>query len=68
MNNRVEAIVRRLFSDGEFREAAIKDASAALEQYELSEVERRSLSRLCRTFAPAGGASPSRGVDVLYWQ
>lgn len=67
MNSRIEAIVRRIFSDAEFRQAAVEDPRATLEQYELSEAERRSLVKLCGTLAPAGGPSLSRGVDSLIW-
>lgn len=67
MNSRVEAIVRRLFSDGEFREAAIKDARVALEQYELSEVERRALTRLCAGLTQVGRPSAPGQVTPLSW-
>jgi hypothetical protein len=50
----MEAIVRRLFSDDKFRDQASKDPGAALGQYELSEVERRTLGRLCKFMVTPG--------------
>jgi hypothetical protein len=43
----VEAVVRRLFSDSEFRSTAIKNPDAALAEYELAAEEHSALMNLC---------------------
>ena len=43
----VETVVRRLFSDDEFRSAATLNASAALAEYDLGTDERAALMSLC---------------------
>jgi hypothetical protein len=57
----VEAVVRRLFSDSEFRAAATANPSAALAGYELAREERIALTSLCSKMAEGDhlGASPS---------
>ncbi len=67
MNTRIEAIVRRLFTDGDFRKAAIEDTDATLAQYKLSDAERRSVSRVCMGLATADGPSLSQRETALTW-
>jgi hypothetical protein len=43
----IETVVRRLFSDAEFRASAIAAPSAALEEYHLATAERAALTKLC---------------------
>jgi len=56
----VEAVVRRLFSDSEFRAAAIASPSTAFTAYELRSDEQSALSKLCVQLANGEnvGASP----------
>jgi hypothetical protein len=43
----IETVVRRLFSDAEFRARATANPSAALEEYRLATAERTALTKLC---------------------
>ena len=47
----IETIVRRLFSDAEFRAAALADPSTALAEYRLAAAERQVLTSLCLQLA-----------------
>ncbi len=68
MNRRVESVVRKLFADLKFREEAAKNPESALGTFELSTAERRSLVRLCRSMAPAGGPSSMQlTTEALVW-
>jgi hypothetical protein len=47
----IETVVRRLFSDAEFRAAALADPSIALAEYHLEAAERQALTKLCLQLA-----------------
>lgn len=47
----IEAVVRRLFSDVEFRARAIAEPGAALSEYGLADEERAALTKLCTQLA-----------------
>lgn len=59
----VETVVRRLFTDAEFRARAMEDASEALSEYRLGSAEHAALSKLCLQLASGpklniGGVGP----------
>ncbi len=64
MNKGLETVVRRLFADEEFRAAAINEP-ATLEEYGLSEFEKRSVGMICQSFTSTPGTS--RGLTPLSW-
>jgi len=45
----VEAVVRRLFSDSEFRAAAIASPSTAMAEFDLASDQKVALGRLCES-------------------
>ena len=47
----IEAAVRRLFSDDEFRSTAIANPDAAFASFELGSDEQEALSKLCARLA-----------------
>ena len=49
----IETVVRRLFSDAEFRSQAIADPSAALAEYRLAASEQAALTKLCEQIGSA---------------
>jgi hypothetical protein len=51
----IEAVVRRLFTDEEFRAAATADSAAALSEYDLGTNERAALASLCERLSPNDG-------------
>ena len=55
----IKTIIRRLFTDAEFRARALADPSAALADYPLAPIERQVLTELCRRLASG------RGIEVL---
>jgi hypothetical protein len=60
----IETVVRRLFSDAEFRARAIADPSAALEEYRLASAERTALTKLCVQLAADGSVGSKQ---QLFW-
>jgi hypothetical protein len=60
----IETVVRRLFSDAEFRARAIADPSAALEEYHLAAAERTALTKLCVQLAADGSVGSKQ---QLWW-
>ncbi|MFO7271881.1 MAG: hypothetical protein DIU58_010575 [Sphaerobacter thermophilus] len=62
----VETVVRRLFTDAEFRARAIEDSAAALSEYRLGAAEHAALSKLCLQLAsgPKFNAAP---IGTLGW-
>ena len=66
----IETVVRRLFSDAEFRAAALADPSIALAEYHLEAAERQVLTKLCLQLADGSQLLQSRGgatVLVCWW-
>jgi hypothetical protein len=61
----IETVVRRLFSDAEFRTQAIADPSAALEEYHLAAAERTALTKLCVQMA--NGVSVTDKQQLGFW-
>ncbi|MDI3339976.1 MAG: hypothetical protein QJR03_05525 [Sphaerobacter sp.] len=62
----VETIIRRLFTDAEFRSQAIADSASALSEYRLGPAEHAALSKLCLQLA--GGQKLNAGpVTSLGW-
>jgi hypothetical protein len=61
----IETVVRRLFSDVEFRASAIADPSAALAEYRLAAAEQAALTKLCVQLA--SGVSVSDKTQ-LFWR
>jgi hypothetical protein len=61
----IEAVVRRLFSDAEFRARAIADPSVALAEYRLAADDQRALTKLCVQLA-ANGPAPT-GPQSFWW-
>jgi hypothetical protein len=59
-----QTVVRRLFSDAEFRARAIADPSAALEEYRLATAERTALTKLCVQLAADGSVGSKQ---QLFW-
>ncbi len=51
----VEAVVRRLFSDPEFRARAVASPEATLAEYELGADERVAVTKLCGQLADGEG-------------
>lgn len=62
----IETIVRRLFSDAEFRAQAIADPATALAEYRLAADEQRALTKLCVQLAGDGRLAAS-GAQASYW-
>jgi hypothetical protein len=62
----IEAVVRRLFSDAEFRTRAIADPSAALAEYHLATAERAALSKLCVQMV--NGAAVTDKQQLGFWR
>lgn len=62
----IETVVRRLFSDAEFRARAIAAPSAALEEYQLAAAERAALTKLCVQMA--NGATVDDKVAIPFWR
>jgi hypothetical protein len=60
----IEAAVRRLFSDSEFRSTAIANPEAAFAAFDMGSDEREALTKLCTQLANGEevGASP-----MGYW-
>jgi hypothetical protein len=62
----IETVVRRLFSDAEFRAAALADPSTALAEYRLEAAERQALTKLCLQLADGPQLLQARrGATVL---
>ena len=61
----IETVVRRLFSDAEFRASAIADPSAALAEYRLAAAEQAALTKLC--IQMANGASVD-DKQLAFWR
>jgi hypothetical protein len=61
----IETVVRRLFSDAEFRARAIVEPSAALAEYRLAAAERTALTRLCVQLAD--GAAITDKQQLGFW-
>jgi len=62
----IETVVRRLFSDAEFRSAAITDPSTALAEYRLAAGEQVALTKLCVQMA--SGASVDDKQQLWFWR
>lgn len=62
----IETVVRRLFSDAEFRALAIADSSAALAEYRLAAAEQAALSKLCVQLA-ADGSVTTKQQAGFWW-
>jgi hypothetical protein len=61
----IETVVRRLFSDAEFRARATVNPSAALEEYHLAADERTALTKLCVQLAADGSVSTKQ--QLAWW-
>ena len=61
----IETVVRRLFSDVEFRASAIADPSAALAEYRLAAAEQAALTKLCVQMA--NGMTVDEKVKFGFW-
>ncbi len=61
----IETVVRRLFSDAEFRSQAIADPSAALAEYRLAASEQAALTKLCVQMA--NGAPVGDKQQLGFW-
>ena len=61
----VEIIVRRLFTDAEFRARALADPGTALVEYRLAAEEQIALTRLCVQLA--GGGLKIPGPSIVWW-
>jgi hypothetical protein len=61
----VEMVVRRLFTDAEFRARAIADPATTLVEYRLAAEERIALTKLCVQLA--GGGLKVPGPSVVWW-
>ncbi len=59
----VETVVRRLFSDDEFRTAATLDADTALAEYNLGSDERAALMSLCDQLS----REDARARPQIFW-
>lgn len=55
----VETVVRRLFTDADFRARAQQNAEAALAEYALGADERAAVTKLCGRMANGQDAGPS---------
>ncbi|MGN6562162.1 MAG: hypothetical protein ACTHMU_05820, partial [Thermomicrobiales bacterium] len=60
-----EIIVRRLFTDAEFRGRALAEPGTALAEYRLAAEEQIALIRLCAQLAGGGLRIP--GPSVVWW-
>lgn len=63
----IETVVRRLFTDAEFRARAVEDSASALSEYRLGSAEHAALSKLCLQLA--GGTKLNAGPigPMGYW-
>jgi len=61
----IDMIVRRLFSDADFRAQAIADPAAALAEYRLAAAEQQALTKLCIRLAD--GQLAMTGPKVGSW-
>ena len=61
----IDTIVRRLFSDANFRAQAIADPAAALAEYRLAAVEQQALTKLCVRLAD--GQLAMTGPKIGWW-
>jgi hypothetical protein len=60
----VESVVRRLFSDAEFRARATANASEAFAEYELDADQLVALGNLCERLGSGDGAG---AVPAKFW-
>ena len=63
----IETIVRRLFSDAEFRAAALADPSTALAEYRLATAEQQALTKLCLQLADGPQLLQARRGATVNW-
>ncbi len=63
----IEAIVRRLFSDADFRARAIAEPATALAEYRLAAEEQAALAKLCAQLAAGPQALQRGNVRGGYW-
>ncbi len=68
----IETVVRRLFSDAEFRATALADPSIALAEYHLEAAERQALTKLCLQLADGPQLLQAKGggatvLDMWWW-
>ena len=61
----IDMIVRRLFSDTDFRSQAIADPAKALAEYRLAAAEHQALTKLCMRLAD--GQLAMTGPKVGWW-
>ncbi len=66
MKNSLETVVRKLFADEEFRATAINEPGT-LDQFGLSEVERRSVAMLCKSLTGVPGEPENPTLEPLMW-
>ncbi len=66
MKSSLETVVRKLFADEEFRATAISEPGT-LDQYGLSEIERRSVTMLCKSFNSEPGTPEDPSLEPLSW-
>ena len=63
----VEIVVRRLFTDADFRTQAIADPATALAEYRLAAEERVALTKLCGQLQLAGGGIKVPQPSAPWW-
>ncbi len=61
----IDMVVRRLFSDTDFRSRAITDPTAALAEYRLAAAEQQALTKLCVRLTD--GQLAASGPQVGFW-
>ncbi len=61
----IEAIIRRLIDDAEFRATAVADPAAVLADFPLAAVERRALTGLLRRLAD--GRPLAADISLMGW-
>ncbi len=59
----IEIVVRRIFSDAEFRARALANPTTALAEYQLAAAEQQALTKLCLRMADGQNAV----VPNFYW-
>ncbi|HET9014384.1 MAG TPA: hypothetical protein VFN57_02225 [Thermomicrobiaceae bacterium] len=60
----LEAVVRRMYADAEFRKAVVTDPVGALSEYRLAEEERVAVSKLSLQLA---GGTRFNVTSMGYW-
>jgi hypothetical protein len=66
-NTTLEAFVRRLFGDQEFKSRALRDPESAMANYRLDSAEKAAARKLCLRMVTPEGVMTSSAVSNSFW-